>query len=118
MEEEIERAPQLPPDVKVAFYRQAQEALNNIVKHADAQHIRITLHFMPSAPEDGRQATWSGKADMQVNDDGRGFDPAQAKQGGLGLDNMRAAGRRYGRGPQYQERSRRRHPNLRQLGRP
>jgi ligand-binding sensor domain-containing protein/signal transduction histidine kinase len=88
MEEHIDKAPELPPDVKVAFYRLAQEALNNTVKHANAGHIRISLHFTP-CPLDDPNATWSGKAEMNITDDGQGFDPAQAAQGGLGLDNMR-----------------------------
>ncbi|MFL5735653.1 MAG: two-component regulator propeller domain-containing protein [Chloroflexia bacterium] len=89
VEQSIDKAPQLPPDVKVAFYRLAQEALNNIVKHADAKQITVSLHFTPPAPEDSRQAAWSGKAEMLITDNGRGFDPVLAKRGRLGLDNMR-----------------------------
>ena len=35
--------PDLPDDVHVALYRIAQEALNNVVKHAQAHRVEITL---------------------------------------------------------------------------
>jgi signal transduction histidine kinase/ligand-binding sensor domain-containing protein len=89
VDEQIRPAPHLPPDVKIVFYRLAQEALNNTIRHADAQHIRVILHFTPTAPEEDKQEHWNGKAEMVISDDGRGFNPAEAAHGGLGLDNMR-----------------------------
>jgi signal transduction histidine kinase len=67
----------LPPE-EAALFRIVQEALNNVVKHARARQARVTLCL--SAPP------W-----VQVTDDGRGFDPAQAPAPGhLGLSGMRA----------------------------
>jgi PAS domain S-box-containing protein len=52
----------LPPDVQIAFYRIAQESLNNIVKHAKATQARIRL-----------LRTETG-AIFIITDNGRGFD--------------------------------------------
>ena len=62
-----------PADVKVALYRIAQESLNNIVKHAAAGRVWITLHC------DGRQVR------LAVRDDGRGFEQGTASPESLGL---------------------------------
>lgn len=55
----------LPVEVKVAFYRIAQEALNNIQKHADAQQVVVNL------TGEGEVVT------LCIEDDGQGFDPNQ-----------------------------------------
>jgi two-component system nitrate/nitrite sensor histidine kinase NarX len=66
----------LPPETQVVFYRVAQEALNNIVKHADAQHAEITL------------VRGSDAVELSVSDDGRGFDPRTVPAGHLGVGIM------------------------------
>jgi signal transduction histidine kinase len=80
----------LPPEVQVAFYRIAQEALNNVAKHAEAQHVEVDLRYIPPSPagEGGSPAT---TVELCVADDGRGFDPALLRAGsrGLGLGIMR-----------------------------
>lgn len=55
----------LPLNVKIAFYRIAQEALNNIVKHADPDLISISLTCQ------------STHIELAIADDGQGFDPDQ-----------------------------------------
>ncbi len=68
---------QLPPEVEAVLYRVAQEALNNIIKHAQAHHIVIHLCQEP------------GRVVLEVSDDGIGFDPASVHQhAGLGLRGM------------------------------
>ena len=67
----------LPPDVTIALYRIAQEALNNTVRHSGAQRATVTLH----------QAT--GAVKLTVSDDGCGFDPSQVGPEQLGLTIMR-----------------------------
>jgi signal transduction histidine kinase len=67
----------VPPEVQVAFYRIAQEALNNVAKHADASAATVTLH----------QGT--GRVELAVADDGRGFDPSASPSGHFGLRIMR-----------------------------
>lgn len=69
----IDRDCTLPPDVQLAFYRIAQEALNNAVKHAAASTLAVSLDCTPD------------ETMLQVRDDGCGFDPAQAPKSGLGL---------------------------------
>lgn len=48
--------------VKTALFRIAQEALTNVVKHANARNASINLSYGPNAVR------------VQVTDDGRGFD--------------------------------------------
>jgi signal transduction histidine kinase len=78
-----------------ALYRIVQEALNNIVKHAHARRIEITLRAV------------GGLTPLTVRDDGRGFaiEPAgvangvrSRTSGGLGLRNMRERAEALGAG--------------------
>ena len=62
----------VPADLALCLYRATQEALGNIVKHAAAQSVRVRL------VRDGRDGI------LTIDDDGRGFDPANARSG-LGL---------------------------------
>lgn len=57
----IEDGHPIPPEVRVAFYRITQEALNNIVKHARATHVEVDF-----------QST-DHEVRIQVKDDGVGF---------------------------------------------
>jgi GAF domain-containing protein/HAMP domain-containing protein len=77
----VESQHKLPPDVHVAFYRIAQEALNNIVKHAHASRVAVHLH---SSSHAGTKST-----ELHVNDDGRGFDPDAVPSDRLGLGIIR-----------------------------
>lgn len=67
----------LPSEVETAFYRIVQEALTNIVKHADAKRVSVVLT----------------RRDMSVaavvEDDGCGFDANATREDGLGLTGMR-----------------------------
>jgi two-component system, NarL family, sensor histidine kinase DevS len=66
----------LPPDVETALYRIVQEALTNVVKHAQARRVSILLTLM----DPGAAAV--------IEDDGRGFAP-DADHEGLGLLGIR-----------------------------
>lgn len=85
---EVEPLPPLPPAVHLAFYRVAQEALHNVVKHAHATRVGVTLAASPpfSLDQDG---DWQGQVRLEVCDDGLGFDLEQAGAGRLGLGIMR-----------------------------
>jgi signal transduction histidine kinase len=76
-------ARKLPPAVHVALYRLAQEALNNVVKHARAGHASVGLVFT------------AGQVHLRVLDDGCGFVAEttghQAGHFGLGIMRERAA---------------------------
>lgn len=64
----------LNPDVELALYRMAQEALNNVAKHAQATQAVVNISFMPK------------EVILQVSDNGKGFDvpksPAEFAPGG------------------------------------
>ena len=75
-----ESPPQLPVEVRLAFYRITQEALNNVAKHSGATGAKVTLTPLSEHPDGARLA---------VEDNGAGFDPAGAGGGQLGLGIMR-----------------------------
>jgi signal transduction histidine kinase len=70
-------AQRLPADVETALYRIVQEALTNVVKHAQAQHVSIVL------------TRKQGSVLVMIEDDGRGFDLTKPSAEGLGLQGMR-----------------------------
>jgi two-component system nitrate/nitrite sensor histidine kinase NarX len=80
--------PLLPPDVQIALYRIAQEALHNIAKHAQARQISIRLTTAPPLAN-GASRPWRGSVSLAINDDGCGFDPSRTAAGRLGLGGMR-----------------------------
>lgn len=57
----------LPLETETILFRIAQEAMNNAVRHGQAQHFWIDLHLV-----DGRLA-------MTLRDDGQGFDPEKVQ---------------------------------------
>lgn len=73
-----------PVEVKEAFYRIAQEAFNNIARHAEAAQVRVRLDGEP------------GKMDLTIQDDGVGFDAQTLEHEGLGLGIMRERARSIG----------------------
>lgn len=72
----IDDEPDLPLSVKEAFYRIAQEALHNAVKHAQARELWVRLTH--------DDVCWT----LSVADNGVGFDPATVGPGHLGLKSM------------------------------
>lgn len=73
----IEGDRELPPDVQVAFYRIAQECLNNVFKYARATEVNVSL-FMSS-----------DTIRFEVRDNGIGFDPSVNRPMKLGIHIMR-----------------------------
>jgi signal transduction histidine kinase len=82
----VEGQCRLPDDVHVALYRIAQEALNNVVKHARARQVAVTLRCTPLPKVNGKQQQ---RVVLQVSDDGRGFDPTCVSPHHLGLNIIR-----------------------------
>jgi signal transduction histidine kinase len=80
---EVEGQCTLPSDVQVALYRIAQEALNNVVKHAFATRVSVTLQCTLDP------ATEPRRIELRVSDDGRGFDPGSVPANRLGLGIIR-----------------------------
>lgn len=69
----------VPPQIKIGLYRLAQEALNNAAKHAHATEAYIRLCLL------------SEKIEINICDNGRGFDASQNPKGlGLGIMHERA----------------------------
>jgi two-component system nitrate/nitrite sensor histidine kinase NarX len=66
----------LTPEAQIAFYRIAQEALNNISKHSHARTVRLALNCLDDQIE------------MTIYDDGLGFDLATIPAGHLGVGIM------------------------------
>ena len=65
-------------DIRLCLYRIAQEALNNIVKYAEAS--AVNLHIIDKEDE----------VYLVLEDNGKGFDERKSKpKGGMGLQNIR-----------------------------
>lgn len=64
-----------PPDIELACFRIAQESLTNVLRHAHAQHVDVTLRVCDDALR------------LDVFDDGHGIDATRPQ--GLGLVTMR-----------------------------
>lgn len=79
----IEEHINLPVDVKIAFYRIAQEALNNIAKHSEASKASVTLRGGDS------EGTGTYTVELVVSDNGRGFDQGTVTAGHFGVGIMR-----------------------------
>jgi PAS domain S-box-containing protein len=73
----IDGEPAVPPRVHEAIYRVAQEALNNITRHAHATDAWVELTLRPAS------------ARLVVRDDGAGFDPSAMDPSHIGLASMR-----------------------------
>ncbi|MGB3989869.1 MAG: GAF domain-containing protein [Acetivibrionales bacterium] len=80
---DIKGTAKLPPEVKIVFYRVAQEALNNIAKHSGAKKAVVGL----SVNEDPRLGIIV--AVLRVTDDGRGFELQNIDSGRFGLSIMK-----------------------------
>jgi signal transduction histidine kinase len=75
---DLQEIGRLPSNAEVNLYRIAQEALNNVLKHARARQVDVSL------------ALENGVVVLEVADDGVGFDPLALSPGeGMGLDGMR-----------------------------
>ena len=83
----IEKIPLLPEDVQLCFYRIAQEALNNVVKHSQARHVRVNLSETHTFPELNRQP--GNVVKLVIQDDGVGFFTGSEQSIHLGINVMR-----------------------------
>ena len=71
-------AVELPDEVESAFFQVANEALNNVIKHAKADQVSVTFSFQER------------KLQMEIRDNGMGFDMNFLDQkSGMGLTNMK-----------------------------
>jgi signal transduction histidine kinase len=73
-----EKVYNLSPDIELGVYRVAQEALENVTRHARAQRVKVHL------------AEEAGRLELTVSDDGRGFDvDGTGQEDRFGLQGMR-----------------------------
>ena len=74
----VEGIGDLPIALRTELFQIAQEALNNVLKHAEATGVRVRLREI------------EGQVELSIADDGRGFDPERPRgRGGVGLVSMR-----------------------------
>lgn len=69
-------ARRLPADVELGLFRIAQEALNNVYRHAAAERVTVRARYL------------AGEVRLAVTDDGAGFLPGQAAESSLGITGM------------------------------
>ena len=67
----------LPEDIETVLYRVVQEALNNVLKHAHAEHVSVVV------------SRKDGAVTAVVEDDGQGFATDKSVDHGVGLLGMR-----------------------------
>jgi signal transduction histidine kinase len=73
----------VPREIEGELLRIVQESITNVLKHAHARHVEVTLAYMPEA------------LTVSIADDGVGFDP-QAHHDGFGLLGMHERAQRIG----------------------
>jgi len=78
------RLPPFPPPVLEAVCQITYEALSNVVRHADADHVRIGAVETENAFQ------------LVVEDDGQGFEGDESDHEGLGLRNIQQRARIHG----------------------
>lgn len=64
-------------------FRIVEEALRNVERHAGAQQVRLGLHALPRSGADSPE-----RIELEVTDDGAGFDPDAPRSGHFGLLGM------------------------------
>lgn len=69
-------APPLNNRISVGLYRIAQEAINNVIQHADAADLWLRLLLMPD------------RVRLIIEDNGRGFDTRHVEKGRFGIVGM------------------------------
>jgi signal transduction histidine kinase len=94
VEVHVEGMTVLPTEVKLAFYRIAQEALNNVAKHSEADNVEIEIKSLPGLAsrkrkkEGSNPQMFSQSVSLLIRDNGRGFDPKSVIGEHLGLGIM------------------------------
>jgi signal transduction histidine kinase len=73
--------PRLPTDRTLALFRIAQEALGNAIRHSGASVVSVAIE------------TTAEQLELRIEDNGRGFDAAAERTGGIGLIGIRERAR-------------------------
>lgn len=72
----IGNIPNLEPEKSLIIYRIIQEAINNVIKHANASEALVQLIVN------------DGQLDITIEDNGKGFEPKKVKKNGIGIANL------------------------------
>jgi ligand-binding sensor domain-containing protein/signal transduction histidine kinase len=76
----VEQRIELPSNIEEEFFRIASEALNNAMKHANPTTVTVSLRI-----DENSDVQF---VELEITDDGKGFDPDKKDKGGLGLFTM------------------------------
>jgi signal transduction histidine kinase len=76
--ENVDCENELPPNVVLNLFRICQEAIQNVVKHAQANVLTVSIICL-------KESTLK----IAISDDGKGFDRENKRDDSFGLDNMR-----------------------------
>jgi nitrate/nitrite-specific signal transduction histidine kinase len=74
---QIDESVHLVEKIEVVIYRIAQEALNNVLKHSKATQVSVRLDYIDR------------RIELEIKDNGIGFDINELETGGIGLEVMR-----------------------------
>lgn len=77
----------LRKDQKLTIYRILQEQMNNIIKHACAKQVTVSLRLLQEAD--------NKVVELSIKDDGKGFNPTK-KRTGVGLRNITSRAELFG----------------------
>ncbi|NJC96368.1 MAG: hypothetical protein C3F07_17345 [Anaerolineales bacterium] len=81
----VQEVGRLPAGIEAGLYGISNEVLNNVLKHAHATEVKVSL------------LRKSDKVILEISDNGIGFDPASAEShGGLGLKGMKERAEQFG----------------------
>jgi signal transduction histidine kinase len=83
---QLAAVPLLPPEVQIALYRIAQEALNNVARHARARQVVVQLEHRRCR---GLAADIVGGIHLVIADDGIGFERDHVQRGRFGMMSIR-----------------------------
>ena len=80
---DLAAVPELPPRVSTALYMIAREALQNVRRHAGADHVLLRIEIADDGPDPGPDGGDGQVTNVRlaVVDDGVGFDPALVRSG-------------------------------------
>ena len=70
----------LSEKTKLMIFRIIQEQVNNVLRHSGARNLLIELTLEET----------TGRIELNMTDDGKGFNPEKVRKKGLGLSNIRS----------------------------
>lgn len=79
-----EELPELDDEKKLAIFRIIQESLTNVRKYARADHVEVSMRH------------GNGMIEIEISDDGQGFDPDRVGSGRHGILGMRHRAQMFG----------------------